>query len=90
MARVVISSALIVDAMQSRPVREALRRKRDEKRRRADQLGAAEGVEMELETSEGTRPKGRPYARLTSRNVGQEWGDAYTERRRILGRSAES
>lgn len=89
MARVHISRELIVGAMQSNEVRAALREKADRLAVRADQLGASEGVEMESRVTEGTRPKGRPYAHVESDNIDQEWGDRYTERRRILGRVAE-
>ncbi len=88
-ARVRISYEFIRDAMQSQGVRDSLRKKADELASRVDSLGSSEGVEMETNVSEGTRPKGRPYARVESENVDQEWGDRYTERRRILGRAAE-
>jgi hypothetical protein len=88
-ATVRISYQLVREAMQSKPVRAALRAKAEKKARRADSLGSAEGVKIDAKVSEGTRPKGRPYARVTSANVGQEWGDRETERRRILGRVAE-
>ena len=44
---------------------------------------------MEASVESGTRPKGRPFSYVVSNNVDQEWGDRYTERRRILGRVAE-
>lgn len=89
MARVRITRATVLGAMQSAPVRRALRSKADKLRSRANTLGAQEGVGMDASVSEGTRPKGRPFANVESTNVGQEWGDRYTERRRILGRVAE-
>ena len=89
MATVRISRDLIVKAMQSDPVREALAKKAETLRTRADALGSQEGVEMEARVESGTRPKGRPYSNVVSNNVDQEWGDRYTERRRILGRVAE-
>lgn len=89
MATVRISRDLIVKAMQSAETRAALRKKADQLATRVDALGGSEGVTMNAAVSEGTRPKGRPYARVSSENVGQEWGDRYTERRRILGRVAE-
>lgn len=90
MAKVVISSQFVREAMQKPAVRKALAAKAREKQSRAEGLAASEGVELESSVVEGTRPKGRPYARVTSRNVGQEWGDSKTARRRILGRTAES
>lgn len=89
MATVRISSEFIVGAMQSQPVREALRKKAEKLSGRADSLGQSEGVDINARVSEGTRPKGRPYARVESDNVSQEWGNREYERRRILGRVAE-
>lgn len=84
-----ISQDFIREAMQSDGVRGELRKKADAKARRVNQLGTEEGVEMEATVSEGTRPKGRPYARIESPRVDQEWGNRNTARRRILGRVAE-
>jgi hypothetical protein len=89
MASIRISSKLIEEAMRSATTRAALRKKADEKARRADALGGSEGVQINAEVVEGTRPKGRPYARVQSENVAQEWGSRDVERRRILGRVAE-
>lgn len=83
-----ISRGLIEDAMKSAATRAALRRKAEQKAARANMVGRSEGVDIDAEVSEGTRPKGRPYARVTSQNVAQEYGNSKTERRRILGRVA--
>lgn len=90
MARVEISDRLVREAMRQQVVREALAKKARDKQARAEQIAATEGVEIESRVTEGTRPKGRPYARVQSANVGQEWGDSKTARRRILGRAARS
>ena len=58
--------------------------------RRAELLAASEGVEMETWVEEGTRPGWRPQAVVYGDNVEQEFGSARAERRRILGRAAES
>lgn len=89
MATLRISSDLIVEAMQSQPVRDALAAKARHLASRAGSLGASEGVDMSTRVYSGTRPKGRPFARVESDNLSQEWGDRWTERRRILGRVAE-
>ena len=89
MARVRISRASIMAAMQSKETRAALEAKAGQLRTRVDSLGASEGVTMNARVESGTRPKGRPYSNVVSDNVSQEWGDRYTERRRILGRVAE-
>jgi hypothetical protein len=90
MARVEISFGMVRQAMQSQPVRAALRKRADRIHSRAQSIASSESVELESEVTEGTRPRGRPYARVQSRNVGQEWGDSKTARRRVLGRAAES
>lgn len=89
MTTIRISSEFIVDAMQSKGVRDELARKARALASRANSLGASEDVDMNARVVEGTRPKGRPFANVESEQVGQEWGDRYTERRRILGRVAE-
>jgi hypothetical protein len=78
---------LVREVMQSRKVRAKL----DEVARRAapmaDDRAAAEGVDARATLSSGTRPRGRPYARI-SMPGGTEFGDAKTPRRRVLGRVA--
>ena len=85
-----ISSKTIVDAMQTKTVRRGLRKVADKKQDVAEGIAASEGVVLDSTVVEGTRPKGRPYARVQSRNVAQEWGNRYVKRRRILGRAAQS
>jgi hypothetical protein len=75
-------------AMQSPTVRAGLRKRGEPIAGRARQLTAAEKVEGEVTTSEGIRPKGRPFFRVTHTNGAQEWGTSKTDRRRILGRAA--
>lgn len=89
-ARVELSNKTFIDAMQTKTVRKALRKVADKKQDRAEQIAASEGVELDSKVVEGTRPKGRPYARVQSSNVDQEWGNSNTKRRRILGRAAQS
>ena len=89
MARVRIPRASIVAAMQSKETRAALEEKARKVASRVGSLGASEGVTMNARVESGTRPKGRPYSNVVSDNVSQEWGDRWTERRRILGRVAE-
>jgi hypothetical protein len=88
--RVNISNSTFIAAMQTQTVRDALRKKAEQKQVRAEAIAAAEGVELDPEVVDGTRPKGRPYSRVQSRNVAQEWGNNKVKRRRILGRAAES
>jgi hypothetical protein len=58
---------------------------------RANAIAAAEGESdnVTVTVSSGTRPRGRPYARVTI-NADQEWGTTEVERRRILGRAVDS
>lgn len=88
--RAEISFDLVRRAMQTQAVREALAKKAREIQARAEQIAASEGVELESKVTELTRPKGRPEARVSSENVAQEFGNSFTERRRILGRAAGS
>jgi hypothetical protein len=83
------SYEFVGDAMRLPAVRAGLRAKAEALARRADALGASEGVKMASRVKDGTRPKGRPYSRIESDNVKQEWGSRDSERRRILGRVAE-
>lgn len=88
--RAKISSNTIMAAMQTRTVRAALKKTADKKQDVAEGIARSEGVELDSSVVEGTRPKGRPYARVQSRNVAQEWGNRSVKRRRILGRAANS
>ena len=87
-ARVEITYEFVQAAMQHDSVRAALRARRDVIARRAEAIAADEGVDADVTTSEGTRPKGRPYARVSA-DAEQEFGSSNTARRRILGRAAE-
>ena len=86
--RFTISSDLIVEAMQSDTTRAALAARADAIAGRAEQIAANEGVDAQIEREDGTRPKGRPYSRVSA-DASQEWGNRYSERLRILGRAAE-
>lgn len=90
MAKLRISSDFIVACMQHQKVRAALDARRDRVAAAAASIAAAEEVDLPLTTSSGTRPKGRPYSRVSTSNVSQEWGDSETDRRRVMGRAAES
>lgn len=84
------SEALILEAMHSGQTREALRVKARKVQSSAEAIANAEDVQLDSKLSEGLRPQGRPYARVESTNVAQEYGDSKTERRRVLGRAAEA
>lgn len=87
--RVNVTGELVRGAWGTAAVREALAAKAREVQARAEQIAASEGVELDAEVVEMTRPRGRPEARVQSANAAQEWGDSRTPRRRILGRAAE-
>lgn len=79
------SQEFIRDVMeQSRP---GLAARADAIAARAEALTNQEEVGGDVIRSGGTRPKGRPYERVTHTNSEQEHGSSKTERRRILGRS---
>lgn len=71
--------------LQSPGVRAKLRQVRDRKARAVHGLAAAEGARVTVTLSDGVRPKGRPYARI-SIPATDEFGDSKTRRLRLLGR----
>jgi hypothetical protein len=89
---VTASPADIVAAMQSPKVRAALQHRAESVAARANTIIDAEGLDTITATVEsGTRPKGRPYSRVVIHDGARyEYGTSKTERRRILGRAAES
>jgi len=74
---------------RSPKVRAKLVEVRDRVHARAKAIEAEEGVDAGLATSEGTRPKGRPYARVSA-SLEHEFGTENVSRKRILGRAARS
>lgn len=88
MTTVTISYEFIRDAMQSAHVRASLAAKARDLAARANSIGSSEGVEINAAVESGTRPAGRPYSNVVSANIAQEWGAAYVDRKRILGRTA--
>jgi hypothetical protein len=74
---------------QSPAVRRKIKEVRDRKAQQAASIARAEGVTDPIITTEGTRPRGRPYARIAL-SARVEFGDSVTKRRRILGRVAQS
>ena len=88
-SKIRISKEWVQSAMQSDGVRKQLKSKADEVADRARIYANADGVDMDIEVQEGTRPGGRPFADVRASNVAQEFGDDVTPRFRILGRAAE-
>lgn len=82
-------NALIEKAKAHPKVKQSLAAKRDQIKTRAEQIAATDKVPGEFTTEDGTRPKGRPYARLYFSNVDQEFGTSKTKRWRVLGRAAQ-
>lgn len=72
---------------QAQPVRTALLRKANKIAARARATASAENVDTEITVTSGTRPKGRPFSRVTSSNAAAEHGTSWTKRSRVLGRS---
>lgn len=87
--RVRLTDRLFREVVQKPSVRAKLRAVAVQKQGRAEAIAAAEGEKLDSEVVTGTRPKGRPYARVQSTNVDQEFGTTVVERKRILGRAAE-
>lgn len=71
---------------QSDGVRTKLAAVRDRIAGQVEAIAAAEGVDVDVVTSEGTRPKGRAYARVGV-PAAPEFGNETTPRRRFLGRA---
>jgi hypothetical protein len=74
-------------AQQTASVRARILAKATRLGRKARANAAAAGVDTTITVSQGTRPGGRPYARVTSSNAAAEHGTSWTERSRILGRA---
>lgn len=74
--------------MRSRKVRAKGAQVADDIAARARQIAASEGVDAQITREDGTRPKGRPYSRVSARRD-QEYGTAATARRAILARARQ-
>lgn len=88
--RFTLSNKTYLPAMQGDGVRARLA---DRASAIADQARAAlgaEDIDADVWTEEGTRPKGRPFARAATDAVDQERGTDSTEKRRIMARAAEA
>ena len=86
MPSVRVSRETVFKAMQSNPVRAALKAKADKIASRANSMKPSPDTKVWVE--EGTRPKGRPYGRVLCDDVDQEYGTADTPKIRLLGRAA--
>lgn len=82
-----ISAELMAAAWNHPDLPKGLQAKADEVAARARSLAAAEGVEMEVTTVAGVRPKGRAFVNVVTDNVDQEFGSSRSARYRILGRA---
>ena len=87
--KLIISDKTIRPAMQAASVRARLDEMAEAGRAAVEQLAAAEGVEGEVWTESGTRPKGRPYARFASDMADQEFGTETVGKRRLMAQAAE-
>lgn len=71
-------------------VRAALRARAQAIAGRARGIAATETPDASITTDEGTRPRGRTYARVTSDDPDGEFGTEKRKRRRVLGRAADA
>jgi hypothetical protein len=71
--------------LQSETVRKRLRVVQSRMASQAGAYARQAGVNVPIQLSEGTRPGGRPYARIAIPAT-NEFGDSKTKRLRILGR----
>jgi hypothetical protein len=77
---------LIRSVMHSAPVRRKLAEVADRKARTARAIAAVEAPDVVIGRYDGTRPRGRSFARITA-PADYEHGTANIARRRILGRA---
>ncbi|MGN8718509.1 MULTISPECIES: hypothetical protein [Bacillati] len=95
-----LSKEFMLNAMQAPGVRAALRDKAEEIAREVNAEVARDDYyvdvadryktgppELDVTVGEGTRPGGRPYARVSVPQE-DEWGDYNEPKRRVLGRLA--
>lgn len=87
--RLTIQFEGVGNAMRLPGVHQALRREAEALAQRARSINAAEDVPATVRVEQGTRPTGRPYARVLSDAADAEFGTSRTARRRVLGRAAE-
>ncbi|MFC5992947.1 hypothetical protein ACFQE5_01830 [Pseudonocardia hispaniensis] len=78
------------EVMRAPGVRAELRAAAGRVAGRARSIAAAEGVAASITTSDGTRPRGRPYSRVASDRPDAEFGSSKSARLRVLGRAVES
>jgi hypothetical protein len=78
----------IGEVMRLPQVRAALRKQAEGIAARARSLDRSEGGDATISVVEGTRPRGRAFARVVSDDVDGEFGTSKTARRRTLGRAA--
>lgn len=90
MGEMEITPAFILSAMHQPGVAAHLQVVANRVAARAKGIAASEGVDMEVTTVAGVRPKGRPYVNVVTNNAEQEFGSARTKRRRVLGRAADA
>lgn len=74
----------VQQVMQSPRVRKALEKKARTGAGITNRTTAAKGMSARASVSSGTRPRGRPYSRI-SLSGGDEYGDYKAPRRRVLG-----
>jgi hypothetical protein len=74
----------VQQVMQSPRVRKALQNKAQAGAKVTDRTASAQGMSTRATVTSGTRPRGRPYSRI-SLPGGDEFGDYKTPRRRVLG-----
>lgn len=75
----------VKEIMQTEGVRKRIADAADRKARAAQQIAEQEGRTVSVVRSNGTRPKGRPYARI-SIPASDEHGNSKVSRLRLLGR----
>lgn len=87
MAEIEISYEFIQKAARHPGVAKALQMVANRVKARAQQLAAADDVDMRITMEAGVRPGGRPFVNVVGDNADQEFGTSRMGRFRILGRA---
>lgn len=77
------------DAMRSRPARAKCAQVADRIASTLRAMASAERLDVTISRQDGTRPRGRPFSRVTM-SGDDEWGASGTPRRRIMARAASA
>lgn len=79
----------IGELMREPGIRAALHDRAEVIASRARQLATAERLKAEIEVTDGTRPRGRPYSQVSAEHPDGGWGGTDTQRTDLLIEAVE-